>query len=132
MTSRFMASRRQTLQQLGLALGSAVLAAAAHAVPIRGRSAADADLAAAAGGLIAHRHSAAVVGAHYLAAFDSENSAERLAKAIREGMPADGRPIDERFLLARIRADFERGEIVNLQGWVLSRTEARLFALFAV
>ena len=33
-------------------------------------------------------------------------------------------------LEARIRRDFVRGDIVQLQGWVLSRTEARLCALY--
>lgn len=132
MTSRFIASRRRTLQQLGLALGSAAMSAAARAVPIRGWSAADAELAAAAERLIAHRRSAAVIGVHYLAQCENENSAELLARAIREGMPAEGIHVDERSLIARIRSDFEHGEVVNLQGWVLSRTEARLCALFAV
>lgn len=129
MTSRFLATRRQALQRLGFALGSAIISVAAHTVPLRSNGAVDVELAVAVDGLLAHRHSAAVIGAHYLAKFESENSAELLAQAIRRSMPADAMQIDERFLLAHIRSDFERGEVVSLDGWILSRTEARLCAL---
>ena len=132
MTSRFLASRRKVLQQLGMALGSAVVGVAAHAVPRGARGFADPELATAVERLITHRHSAAIIGEYYLTKFENEMSAEVLAAAIRQGLPAGAGHIDEYTLLARIQADFARGEIVNLHGWLLSRTEARLCALYAV
>ena len=132
MTSRFLASRRQVLQLLGLTFGSAAIGAPATHEAFGNRLVAGHDLTVAAGRLIAHRGSAAVIGAHYLAQFEGESSSEVLEKAIREDMPAGGKLIDERSLLARIRMDFEQGEIVTLQGWMLSRTEARLCALLSL
>ena len=49
---------------------------------------------------------------------------------IRESLLANTQCIDEHTLLGRIRVDFERGDFVNLHGWLLSKTEARLCALF--
>lgn len=37
-----------------------------------------------------------------------------------------------RMLLHQQREDFEKGRIVNVQGWILSQTEARLYALAAL
>ena len=37
-----------------------------------------------------------------------------------------------RLLQNKIRADFVSGELVQVQGWVLSQTEARQCALFSV
>ena len=132
MTSRFLASRRQALQYLGVALGNAAVGSAAYLGALRSHGAADDELRAVADRMIAHRRSAGVIGTAYVAKFGAENSVELLAKAIRQEMAADGRPVDEQSLLAHIQSDFERCEVVMLQGWMLSRTEARLCALFAV
>lgn len=132
MNLRMLASRRNVLQKLGLGLGAATLAGVVRAFPVSDGRIADLELAAAADRLIVHRHSAGVIGEYYLAIFESEKSAEALARQIRRSLPNDGRHIDAYTLLTRIRQDFERGEVVNLQGWLLSRTEARICALYAV
>lgn len=44
--------------------------------------------------------------------------------------PAPG-PVQE-LIRTRIRDEFESGEVVRIQGWVLATTEARLAALLAV
>lgn len=90
----------------------------------------DPDLSAAIDGLISQRNSAAIIGEAYLAQFENERSADILMSKIRESLLADTKCIDEHTLLGRIRTDFERGDVVNLHGWLLSRTEARLCALY--
>jgi hypothetical protein len=37
-----------------------------------------------------------------------------------------------RMLTARIRADFEQGNVVTLEGWMLARTELRMCAIAAL
>lgn len=82
--------------------------------------------------------SAAVLGARYLARMPEEADRELLARLIagarRRALRlarADTRRL--RALLARQqRADFACGRTVCLDGWVLSRTEARLCALAAL
>lgn len=76
---------------------------------------------------------AALLGAAYRAAVPAESTAEALADAILSdlGWPARrwrGRELGER-LLARVRDDHAAGRVVNLEGWTLARTEARLAAL---
>lgn len=72
--------------------------------------------------------SARVIGAAYLSAHPEESA---VLPAFLRGLRA--RPGDARGLAgelaALVRADFERGNTVRLDGWVLSRTEARLCAL---
>jgi hypothetical protein len=131
MKSRFLASRRQVLEFLGSTLVSTAIGAAAASASV-GTRPAGLDLTLAARRLFAHRASAAVIGAHYLAQFDEESSAQALEEAIRQGMPASGKRVDEQSLLARIQKDFEHGDVVKLQGWMLSRTEARLCALLSL
>jgi hypothetical protein len=60
------------------------------------------------------------IGETYLAMHPPEASRERL----RASVPAD--PAE---LRRRVRGDFERGEVVSVRGWLLSRTECRACAL---
>lgn len=72
------------------------------------------------------RAAARRVGRAYL----RRHPAEADVALLRAALAADlGDP--ER-LRARVRGDFEREAVVRVQGWVLSRTEARLCALEAL
>ncbi len=78
----------------------------------------------------------AVLGAAYRAAVPAEATAEALADAILAdlGWPARrlrGRELGER-LLTRVREDHAADRVVNVEGWTLARTEARLVALRSV
>lgn len=86
--------------------------------------------------LLGHPDSARVVGRAYLRLVPAEARPELLAKLIVEQLPegehtaaavADGE-LRER-LLDGVREDFRDGKTVELDGWLLSRTEARLCAL---
>ena len=86
--------------------------------------------------------SAAAVGRAYLAARPDEAAAPaRLVEGIcaawrRDGGGPDparaGRRALRRRLHAQLREDFAAGRTVDVAGWVLGETEARLFALAAL
>jgi hypothetical protein len=132
MTSRFLTTRRRILQQLGIALGSTVIGFPARSAQIPHFLSHESALSAALDQLIVHTGSAAVVGEAYLAQFDDERSASVLTRRILASLPPELKRIEAQALHRRIRADFECGDVVNLHGWLLSRTEARLCALYAV
>ena len=129
MTSQFRTTRRRILQQLAMTLSAAAVTLPTHAAAHPACVTGDPDLSAAIDGLISQRNSAVIIGEAYLTQFDSERSADILLSKIRESLLADTQRVDEQTVLCQIRVDFERGDIVNLHGWLLSRTEARLCAL---
>ena len=74
------------------------------------------------------------IGERYRAMTRDEGDAESLRRAIE-----DSRPGAARFLGAAgpsiadlVREDFDRGRTVVVDGWVLSRTEARQCALYSL
>lgn len=78
----------------------------------------------------------ASLGAAYLRDHPDETDPDVLVPAILNSSPQEtGPPIGRqkpqspRDLDARIRSDFAHGRTVHVEGWVLSRTEARLCAL---
>jgi hypothetical protein len=77
--------------------------------------------------LLRQRSSAAAVGARYL----REHPAERAA-ALRAPGPRGARALDatarRRALRRESARDFAEGRVVRVDGWILSRTEARLCA----
>lgn len=84
---------------------------------------------------------AARLGAAYLAAHPDEAAPGVLLRAIEAALggpvdPATAGGVDAAALAARleavVRADYRRGDAVSVNGWVLSRTEARLYALAAL
>jgi hypothetical protein len=88
--------------------------------------------------LVARRRSGAEVGRAYLAAggLRSESSATALADSIARDLgirPSEFRSIPDRtlrsMLNARVRKDFEQEKVIIVSGWMLSRTEARIYAL---
>lgn len=130
MTVKSVTSRRRILKQLGLLVGGGVFPSSNSASQIEILD--NRQLSVAIDRLIAHRGSAAIIGSLYLEINESERSIEVLAQNIVESISTSAKYMDETTLLNQIRVDFERGDIVNLKGWLLSRTEARICALHAV
>lgn len=96
-------------------------------------------LRAALASCIESRTSARHVGLAYLAQVPAERDAELLVRRICAGKawcqwsPMDyDEPMLKRRLAAQIRRDFAEHRTVNLRGWVMSQTEARLCALIAL
>jgi hypothetical protein len=90
-------------------------------------------------GLLGHEESARVVGREYLRLVPAEASrgvlTSRLAERLPGGFPTLDAASDDRLhelLLRCTLEDFEEERIVELHGWVLSRTEARLCGLAAL
>ncbi|HEX2106088.1 MAG TPA: hypothetical protein VHF51_20740, partial [Solirubrobacteraceae bacterium] len=88
---------------------------------------------------LAARDSARRLGRQAAAALPGTVAAPDLAAAVLDSLPGGPRRAaalgdDEmrRLVADRVRADFEEEETVNVCGWVLSRTEARLCALAAL
>lgn len=83
--------------------------------------------------------SARAIGRHYLEVAPAEWDHRLLARLL---WPADAAPLQElarmdvsalkQLLVTQQRRDFAAGRTVSLDGWVLSRTEARLCALLAL
>jgi hypothetical protein len=113
-----------------LAAAAAAAACGAPALAVlqpRPQPAPDADLAL----IFKHRQSAIAIGRRYLSRYPGEAVPQRLAEDLRRagaGDPAATR----RALRARVREDFERGETVLLDGWVLARSECQACAALAL
>ena len=75
---------------------------------------------------------AARVGILYLDSVPPERSKRRLAEMVL-GVGATNPPVDIAAMTARVRArrdqDFLDGDLVAVDGWLMTRTEARLCAL---
>jgi hypothetical protein len=91
----------------------------------------DPALMAAIDALISNKSSAAIIGQAYLHQFDNERSTAALASTLRENVMRLDRALSAEAVLRQVRLDFERGDVVNLHGWILSRTEGRICALCA-
>jgi hypothetical protein len=85
---------------------------------------------------IPHRRSAARLGATYLLSAPDEHDLDRLLDILKtrdsgiEDLINAGRSeVVSSTFHRRIAADFERGDVVEVDGWVLSLTEVRLAAL---
>ncbi len=81
------------------------------------------------------------IGNDYLEAYPGERSLEVVMSGIEQALAAqlEGRAIDAAdvpqvvaALQRAVRRDYRRGDAVSVQGWVLSRTEARLYAAVAL
>jgi hypothetical protein len=86
--------------------------------------------------LLRHRESARAVGQAYLDRVPRETSAAQLVDHLAAELPAGNQTLREAsdsdlrsLLAASIRSDFENDRVVDVNGWVLSPTEARLYAL---
>lgn len=83
--------------------------------------------------------SAASIGRHYLRSMPEERNIDTLLALIDRTLADDGLATCDsdagsttRAIARSIRNDFADGRIVSVQGWMLSRTEARIGALAAL
>ena len=89
-------------------------------------------------GTVGDVDAAARIGRPYLAADPGEANLDSLLAAIDNALggeieTAGGDPQQVLAALQRaVRAEYVRGQSVNVQGWVLSVTEARLYAVLAL
>jgi len=129
MTSTARSSRRHVLHLLAGA--GSVLAASSVASLM-----ADAPLPTAEAllSVLSDRAGARTMGRRYLVMAPGEGDVARLSALVAGGRQVtELTPAAARALLAdAVRQDFERFETVELDGWVVSRTEARLCALAAL
>lgn len=73
------------------------------------------------------------IGRAYLEQHPAERDEELLTQAIFAGLDGSYDSMSEKqlgdYLVARSGRDFEEGESVRVRDWILSKTEARLYAL---
>lgn len=86
-----------------------------------------------------HPESAAAIGRAYLAGHPQDADPDTLVENVTAGLrcrgcdPEAAGRADLRQAIAReVRDDFAQGRVVNVDGWVLSATEARLCGLAAL
>jgi hypothetical protein len=113
------------------ALLAAVAAGPSALVPLIERLAA-ADAAALLRTLIKHREGAIQLGRSYLSAHPSEANRATLVRQLAGPIAPASAERAAHGVGARIREDYAMGHTVVVEGWVLSRTEARLCALVAL
>jgi hypothetical protein len=80
--------------------------------------------------LVSRRESAAALGRTYLRLHHEEADADRLVSLILAR--GNGAHHLGTHVASRIKADFDAGRVVSLEGWLVSPTEARLYALCAL
>jgi hypothetical protein len=126
-------TRRFVLFCIGCASGLSLMPLRAPARALR--ASAD-ELADRLQALIYDRSAARRLGQLYVRQVPSEDDPRTLARLTVTSLgaqPADLSALDRTSLRhwveARVRGDFASGTTVQLDGWVLSRTEARLCAL---
>lgn len=79
--------------------------------------------------VIGNLDAASRIGKRYLAAHPEEQSADQILGAI--AATVQGR-LDFDGVSAAIKSDYVRGETVLVDGWIISRSEARVYALAAL
>lgn len=72
------------------------------------------------------------IGKRYVASTPTENNADALRSAISKSRHQSRVPLMPRSIDDQVREDFIAGHTVLADGWVLSVTEARQAALFAL
>jgi hypothetical protein len=138
MTKFAIVTRRNFLGTLFF-LGAAVLLRRADALVTTDGSHAEHWLSSKLANFFHNKESARAIGLAYLRIVPAEANARQITRLIcssweqryDEMAHADAAKI-KTILLRQQREDFEKGRIVNVQGWILSQTEARLCALAAL
>lgn len=128
--------RRRTFLLGATGLGLSLVWRSVDSWPFLGASPSPSERLA---GLLRHEESARIVGREYLRVVPAEASRRVLTSRVVERLPGGPRTVDTvsdgrlyELLLRSTLQDFEEERIVELRGWVLSRTEARLCALAAL
>ena len=75
--------------------------------------------------------SAAVVGELWLATQKTPPTVEQLTRVLTSGAPTNPKALP-RWFRERHQADLIEGRVTEASGWVLSETEARIYALAAL
>jgi hypothetical protein len=124
--------RREFLWQALTVCGSALLAPGSLAEGSQATPAARA--ARASTGYFGDRADAVrAIGEAYLRQLGRDTNRESVLATARGALESIERARDEssaiRALVRAVREDFERGRAVQLEGWILSRTEAEICAL---
>ena len=124
--------RRELLWRALTVCGSALLAPGSLAQGSQTMPSARATLASS--GYFGDRAGAVrAIGEAYLRQLGREPNRESIHAAARGTLESIDRARDERSairaLVRTVREDFERGRAVQLEGWILSRTEAEICAL---
>jgi hypothetical protein len=87
-------------------------------------------------GVLAALAAGRTLGRSYLAEHPGEQSEAALRSALLPEPEALWTPLPQAALASRLLTqmdrDFEHGQVVRVEGWVLSQVEARLFALVAL
>lgn len=73
----------------------------------------------------------AEIGKRYQKQYPKENSERKLVKLLSESTPTDKDPITAS-IEWRTKEDYKTGNIVTIDGWILSETEGRQCALFSL
>jgi len=133
-----MATRRTFLRTLAL-LGAVLYVRVPSVFAGTSRAGARHSLAAKLIACVEAKKSAEIVGLEYLRAFPAEGNAEQLASLIGSGLSKPSQSLarasrkEIKSLLTRQqRDDFAADRIVNVGGWGLSCSEARLYAVVAL
>ena len=77
------------------------------------------------------RDAARVVGKAWLERHFWDPSAEDLVRELTRGAPSEAGALGE-YLFSRHLADLAEGRLESVEGWVLSATEVKLYALVAL
>jgi hypothetical protein len=131
-------TRRRFLRSL--LLGMLAGASGACRYPGDGPGAGQPATPAWLGSIISAPESAGRLGRSYLANYPEEADADRLVAEIEAAVTASGGTLSavtdaDRMTAALqrlVRAEFARDQVASVSGWVLSRTEARLYALVSL
>lgn len=82
--------------------------------------------------LFTHHESAINLGKHYLTLFPAEANYDWLMRqTLPKSTHSDSKTLKHALKIQR-QQDFYEGNTIMLEGWILSRTEARLCALLAL
>ena len=124
--------RRDFLCHALMVCGSALVAPAPLAQG-RQTTASDRALKSSAGYFGDRASAVRAIGEAYLRQLGRDPNRESILAAARGTLESIDRARDERSaiqtLVRAVREDFERGRTVQLDGWILSRTEAEICAL---
>jgi hypothetical protein len=128
--------RRRTFLLAATGLGVSVAWRSVGSLPFLGTSPSTSERLA---GFLTHEESARVVGREYLRAGPAEASRRILTARVAERLPGGLRAVDaasdarlRELLLHAVAEDFRALRTVEVRGWVLAQTEARLCALAAL
>ena len=127
---RLALSRRSFISRVSASAAIALAPLGAHSQPNHD-PAAISDLASRVSGIFGDLDAPATIGARYLELYRDQDS-NWIPALLRSDLLALRAERLRSEIARRIRRDFSRKDIALVDGWVLSRTEARLCALMSL